>query len=47
MAWSGGLAWTSFHDVERTIDSLATTYPTDVAGYRRYLAAAMPAGVPP
>ena len=34
--------WVFFHDVERTIDSLAATYPNQVDGYRRYLADAMP-----
>jgi beta-carotene ketolase (CrtO type) len=43
MAWSGGPAWAQHHDVERTLDNLARTYPGEVAGYRRYLAAAMPA----
>jgi len=42
-AWSGGPAWPIFHDVERTVDALARTHPGEVAGYRRYLAAAMPA----
>ncbi len=42
MAWSGGPAWTSHHDVERTIDSLAHTHPSEVDGYRRYLDAALP-----
>ena len=34
--------WVFFHDVERTIDSLAATYPGQVDGYRRYLTDAMP-----
>ena len=34
--------WVHFHDPERTIDDLAATYPTQVDGYRRYLADAMP-----
>ncbi len=38
----GSEPWVQFHDVERTIDSLAATYPDQVAGYRRYLADAMP-----
>jgi beta-carotene ketolase (CrtO type) len=43
MAWDGGPAWTIFHDVEQTIDSLAGTYPAEADGYRRYLKAALPA----
>jgi phytoene dehydrogenase-like protein len=43
MAWSGGPAWAQYHDVDATIDSLASTYPAEVDGYRRYLRAAMPA----
>ncbi|MCU1503283.1 MAG: crtO [Ilumatobacteraceae bacterium] len=43
MTWDGGPAWTSHHDVEQTIDGLARTHPDEVDGYRRYLAAAMPA----
>jgi phytoene dehydrogenase-like protein len=34
MTWDG-LAWSSFYDVERTVDSLAQTYPTEVDNYRR------------
>lgn len=36
-------AWTLFHDVDRTLDNLATTHKTQVAGYRRYLDDALPA----
>ncbi|MEY2582000.1 MAG: hypothetical protein QOE09_1849 [Ilumatobacteraceae bacterium] len=43
LAWDGGPAWTIFHDVEQTLDSLAHTYPNEVAGYRKYLRAAVPA----
>jgi beta-carotene ketolase (CrtO type) len=43
MTWDGGPAWTSYHDVEQTIDSIARTYPSEVDGYRRYLKAAVPA----
>ncbi|MDP9463060.1 MAG: NAD(P)/FAD-dependent oxidoreductase [Actinomycetota bacterium] len=43
MAGSGGPAWTIHHDVEQTIDSLAHSYPAEVAGYRSYLNAATPA----
>ena len=43
MAWSGGPAWAGYHDVDRTLDGLARSYPGEVDGYRRYLKAAMPA----
>jgi beta-carotene ketolase (CrtO type) len=43
MAWDGGPPWTIYHDVDQTIDSLARTYPDEVAGYRRYVKAAIPA----
>jgi beta-carotene ketolase (CrtO type) len=42
-AWSGGPAWTQWHDVERTVDGLGATYPGELDGYRRYLRAATPA----
>ena len=45
MAWSGGPAWVGYHDVDRTLDGLARVYPGEVDGYRRYLAAAMPASL--
>ena len=32
-----------FHDVERTLESLALAYPDQVDGYRRYARAALPA----
>jgi phytoene dehydrogenase-like protein len=38
----GAEPWAFFHDVDRTIDSLAATYPRQVAGYRRYLSDATP-----
>jgi phytoene dehydrogenase-like protein len=41
--WSGGPAWTLHHDVGATLDSLAASYPDEVDGYRRYVAAATPA----
>ena len=40
--WSGSPAWALFHDVERTLDSLAVSYPDQVDGYRRYADAALP-----
>jgi len=44
VAWSDAAnPWTHWHDVERTLDGLARTHPGEVDGYRRYLAAAMPA----
>lgn len=43
LSWDGGPAWTIYHDVEQTIESLAHTYPNEVSGYRKYLNAAMPA----
>jgi phytoene dehydrogenase-like protein len=38
----GGPAWATFHDVERTLESLRRTYPDEVDGYRRYYASAKP-----
>lgn len=40
--WDGGPPWANFHDIDRTIESLAATYPGEVDGYRRYLKAALP-----
>jgi phytoene dehydrogenase-like protein len=40
--WDGGPGWFLFHDTERTIASIGLSYPNEVAGYRRYLKAAMP-----
>ncbi len=34
--------WVFFHEVDRTLDELASTYPDQVDGYRRYLADALP-----
>lgn len=34
--------WLYFHDIERTLESIATSYPSQVDGYRRYLADATP-----
>ncbi len=42
-SWTGGAAWQHHHDVGRTMDELAATYPDEVDGYRRYLRAARPA----
>ncbi len=41
--WSGGPAWPVFNSVATTLEGLAMTYPTQVDGYRRYAATAMPA----
>lgn len=41
--WAGGAAWASYHDVDATVESIAATHPTEVDGYRRYLADAVPA----
>ena len=43
MAWDGTRAWATHHDVEATLDSIGRAFPSEVDGYRRYLAAAMPA----
>jgi phytoene dehydrogenase-like protein len=43
LAWSGGPAWASHHDVEQTLDSIGRAYPGEVEGYRRYLRHAAPA----
>ena len=42
MTWDERRPWFSFHDVDRTLESLSLTHPDQVDGYRRYLAAAMP-----
>ncbi|MEM7287875.1 MAG: NAD(P)/FAD-dependent oxidoreductase [Actinomycetota bacterium] len=34
--------WASFHEIDRQLDSLAASYPSQVEGYRRYLEDAMP-----
>jgi phytoene dehydrogenase-like protein len=38
-----GEAWLVHHDPEHTLEGLARTHPGSVAGYRRYLDAALPA----
>lgn len=43
LPWSGDPAWFVFTDVERTLDSLAQAHPTQVDGYRRFVADALPA----
>src|SRR4051812_22993063 len=42
-SWDDARPWSTYYDVEQTIESLAQTYPSEVDNYRRYLAAAMPA----
>lgn len=42
MLWSGGPAYPTFKDVERTLEGLALTYPSQVDGYRRYSESAIP-----
>jgi phytoene dehydrogenase-like protein len=40
--WDGGAPWFLFNDVERTIESIGLSYPSEVDAYRRYLKVAMP-----
>ena len=42
LPWNGGPAWALWKDGDATLESLARTYPSEVDGYRRYLAAATP-----
>jgi phytoene dehydrogenase-like protein len=42
ISYSGGPAWTIFHDLERTLESLRRSYPWEVEGYQRYAADALP-----
>lgn len=42
LLWDGGPAHATFRDVERTLDGLALTHPSQVDGYRRYCRAAIP-----
>ena len=39
---SGGPGWFSFHDVDRTLESLQISYPAEVDAYRRYAKVAVP-----
>jgi len=41
--WDDDAVWAVFHDVERTLESLALVRPQAVAGYRRYCEQALPA----
>lgn len=40
--WDDDRMWAVFHDVDRTLETLARTYPGAVDGYRRYVADATP-----
>ena len=42
LPWDGGPAWPMFHDIDRTLEAIALTYPREVEGYRRYVEAARP-----
>ena len=42
LAWQDRRPWLAFADIERTCASLSITHPRQVAGYRRYLRAALP-----
>lgn len=42
MSWSTRTPWASFADPEQTVASLEATHPGEVAGFRRYLADALP-----
>jgi phytoene dehydrogenase-like protein len=43
LPWDGSAPWLLFHDVDRTLQSLALTHPSQVAGYRRYVEDLLPA----
>jgi beta-carotene ketolase (CrtO type) len=43
LAWSDSTVWTQHHDLDATIDSLGSVLPDEVAGYRAYCKAAIPA----
>ncbi|MGI8535397.1 MAG: phytoene desaturase family protein [Mycobacteriales bacterium] len=43
LSWEGGPAWPIFHELDRTLEALALTYPDEVEGYRRYAHDAIPA----
>lgn len=40
--WSSGKAWALSHDLEHTLESLATAHPDSVESYRRYAATMIP-----
>lgn len=41
--WNGATPWYAFHDIDRTLESLARTHPDEVDNYARYLRVAKPA----
>lgn len=41
--WNGTTPWYSFHDIDRTLDSLRRTHPDEVDNYARYVSVAKPA----
>jgi phytoene dehydrogenase-like protein len=43
IAWGDGTSWTHHHDLDATLDSIGRVLPGEVAGYRRYAKAAIPA----
>jgi phytoene dehydrogenase-like protein len=40
--WDGHTSWTAWADLDTTLDGLRRTYPGEVDGYRRFVAAARP-----
>ncbi|MGH8928688.1 MAG: phytoene desaturase family protein [Acidimicrobiia bacterium] len=42
MGWDGEAPWFGFHSLERTLESLAQSYPHEVEAYRRYCREAIP-----
>jgi phytoene dehydrogenase-like protein len=42
LAWNGSPPWFGFHDIGRTIESLAISHPTEVEAYRDYCRQAIP-----
>jgi len=42
MDWSSQQPWEIWHDVDRTLDSLAHSHPDSVEGYKRYVATMVP-----
>lgn len=42
LQWNGGNPWFGFHDVDRTLESIAQAHPSEVEAYRQYLEVAIP-----
>lgn len=42
MDWSSQKPWEIWHDVDRTLESLAHSHPDAVAGYKRYIKTVLP-----